>query len=112
MPGNIRWHLVPSKNFLPARKLKLSAAHGDLVRSILTLTAPKLVLTVITLVPVLGGVVVGGTPTSFVVGLRSPAGTWVQAQDTGPPDASAPGDVLSSSPTAETSHTVPTATSS
>src|SRR3990170_918331 len=109
MPGNMRWHLVPSKNFLLARNEKLSAEQGDFDRSMLMLILPKLVSTVIVLLPVLGGVVVGGTPTSLVVGVRSPLGTSFHTQLTGPADGSAAVLLEPSSPARLTSSTTPTA---
>jgi hypothetical protein len=57
--------LVLSKNFLPARWAKLAPAHGELVRSSPTCTAPALVVMVIGRVPSTGMSLVGGVPTSL-----------------------------------------------
>src|SRR5690606_14305260 len=63
MPGNIRWHLVPSKNSWLARWLKLAAMHGEAARSIVTSMSPWLVDVVMAGVPSRGSSG-GGVPTS------------------------------------------------
>src|ERR1043165_782506 len=60
-----RWHFEPSKNFLPARYVKLAAAHGALAVSTLILMVPTLVSMVMVWAPVRGSPVAGGVPTSF-----------------------------------------------
>src|SRR5262249_14008376 len=62
--------MVLSKNFLPARYVKLSAAHGAWAVSTSILTVPWLVSIVITCVPERGSPLVGGVPTFLIVAGR------------------------------------------
>src|SRR5262249_62111769 len=62
--------MVLSKNFLPARYVKLSAAHGAWAVSTSILTMPWLVSIVITCVPERGSPLVGGVPTFLIVAGR------------------------------------------
>src|SRR5688572_22831758 len=111
MPGNIRWHLMPSKKFLLARWVKLAALHGDFARSIVTSTVPKFVVMLMTWVPERGSVPVGGRPTSLVVLVRCSLGTSIHVQGAALPLGCAPGVPVSlSSPAVDNSHTVPTTT--
>src|SRR3954454_12474618 len=59
-----------SKNFLPARNVKLSAAHGACAVSTSILIVPWLVSMVMTCVPERGSPLVGGVPTFLIVGGR------------------------------------------
>ena len=57
-----RWQSVLSKNFLPARYGKLSAAHGALATSSVMVILPWSCRDVMSRVPVCGHAVVGGVP--------------------------------------------------
>src|SRR6266545_4511150 len=59
-----RWHALPSKNWWPARWVKLAAVHGVLARSIAISMTPRFVVMVIVAMPDLGTAEVGSTPTA------------------------------------------------
>ncbi len=61
----IRWQVVPSKYFLPARNAKLFEVQGAFATSSVTSMSPWLVLIAATRVPVCGTFLVGGVPTSL-----------------------------------------------
>src|SRR5690242_2014662 len=62
-----RWHGVLSKNFLPARYVKLAAVHGACAVSTCTSTVPTLSVSVIVWVPLRGSPDAGGVPTSLML---------------------------------------------
>src|SRR5437763_95353 len=72
-----RWHLVLSKNCLPARYVKLATVHGAPAWSSWASTTPRFVVIVMVDVPLFGILVVGGLPTSLTL---SDAGIEVHAQ--------------------------------
>src|SRR5689334_22242727 len=62
----IRWHSVLSKNFLPARYVKLAAVHGAFDVSTTTLITPRFVVIVIVSKPDRGSPEAGGVPTFLI----------------------------------------------
>src|SRR5262245_8473452 len=78
-PLTMRWHLLPSKNFWPARWAKLAAVHGVLAVSMVISTGRLLMVTVITAVPERGSPEVGGVPTALRLGFPVSAGVHRQA---------------------------------